>query len=95
MLSLSFNPLALATLEPCKPILILAWSYSTFRWIVVLHLPDLVFGGLQIPLYPATIFQSETDGEGMNFVLYFKLSDSYNKELPLHFQESLRVRWIS
>lgn len=44
-----------------------------------------------MPLYPTTIFQGETDGEGMNIVLYFKLSDNYAKELPLHFQESIQV----
>lgn len=50
-----------------------------------------VLVALQIPLYPASLFQSETDGEGINIVLYFKLSDSYAKELPLHFQENIRV----
>ncbi|KAJ4851215.1 hypothetical protein Tsubulata_032767 [Turnera subulata] len=53
-------------------------------------LPSILVVNVQIPLYPAAIFQNETDGEGMNFVLYFKLSDSYAKELPSHFQESIR-----
>ncbi|XP_057993896.1 uncharacterized protein LOC110671174 isoform X2 [Hevea brasiliensis] len=53
-------------------------------------LPTILVVNVQIPLYTATLFHSETDGEGMNFVLYFKLSDSYSKELPIHFQESIR-----
>lgn len=48
----------------------------------------------QVPLYPATIFQNETDGEGISFVMYFKLSESYAKELPSHFQENIRVSVI-
>ena len=44
---------------------------------------------LQIPLYPATIFQSENDGEGMNVVLYFKLSEKYSKDLPDQFREHI------
>ncbi|GLU03011.1 hypothetical protein SLE2022_202330 [Rubroshorea leprosula] len=53
-------------------------------------LPSILVVNVQTPLYPATIFQSEADGEGMSIVLYFKLSDNYSEELPLHFQENFR-----
>ncbi|OAY49931.1 uncharacterized protein LOC110615911 [Manihot esculenta] len=53
-------------------------------------LPTTLVVNVQIPLYAATLFQSETDGEGMNFVLYFKLSENYSKELPTHFQENIQ-----
>ncbi|XP_031487311.1 uncharacterized protein LOC116255582 isoform X1 [Nymphaea colorata] len=51
--------------------------------------PPILVVNVQVPLYPATLFQNETDGEGMSIVLYFKISDSYSKELPAHFQDSI------
>ncbi|GAA0158381.1 hypothetical protein LIER_15427 [Lithospermum erythrorhizon] len=44
-----------------------------------------------VALYPTTIFQGEPDGEGMSFVLYYKISDNYMKELPPQFQDNIRV----
>ncbi|KAI8020437.1 hypothetical protein LOK49_LG04G03739 [Camellia lanceoleosa] len=54
------------------------------------EVPSILVVNLQIPLYPATIFQNEYDGEGTSFVFYFKLSENYSKELPLHFQDNIR-----
>ncbi|KAI3516360.1 hypothetical protein L1887_15275 [Cichorium endivia] len=44
----------------------------------------------RIPLYPAALFGGEIDGEGISFVLYFKLSDGYSKELSSQFQYNMR-----
>lgn len=74
---------------PPFPLFSLSWVYfnhNVFWYKIYLWVP-------QIPLYPTAIFQSETDGEGISIVLYFKLNESYTKELPLHFQESIRVSW--
>ncbi|CAN7064542.1 unnamed protein product [Brassica oleracea var. botrytis] len=53
-------------------------------------LPSILVVNVQVPLYTTTISQVDTDGEGMNIVLYFKLSDNYSNELPLHFQENIQ-----
>ncbi|KAF2308663.1 hypothetical protein GH714_011954 [Hevea brasiliensis] len=53
--------------------------------------PSILVVNVQIPLYPATIFQSENDGEGMNLVMYFKVSENYSKELPSHFRTISRL----
>ncbi|KAI4383556.1 hypothetical protein MLD38_009382 [Melastoma candidum] len=52
-------------------------------------IPPILVVNVQVPLYPASLFQSENDGEGMSIVLYFKVSDNYAKELSSQFQESI------
>ncbi|EYU34126.1 hypothetical protein ABFS82_08G018500 [Erythranthe guttata] len=54
------------------------------------EIPPILVVNLQIPLYPAAIFQNEYDGPGMSFVFYFKLSENYEEDLPLHFRENIR-----
>lgn len=53
-------------------------------------IPPILVVNIQIPLYPASVFNREYDGEGMNIVLYFRLSESFSKDLPRHFQENVR-----
>ncbi|KAL3636302.1 hypothetical protein CASFOL_020849 [Castilleja foliolosa] len=55
-----------------------------------LKLPPILVVNVQIPLYPTAIFQGDTDGEGISFVLYFKLSENFAKDLPVHFQDNIR-----
>ncbi|XP_062106738.1 uncharacterized protein LOC133818067 isoform X3 [Humulus lupulus] len=51
--------------------------------------PSILVVNVQVPLYPVSIFQGENDGEGMCFVMYFKLSEGYSKELPSQFRENI------
>lgn len=52
--------------------------------------PSYLVVNAQIPIYPPSLFQNESDGEGFNVVLYFKLSENYLKELPPHFRENIK-----
>ncbi|KAL8137427.1 hypothetical protein V2J09_003428 [Rumex salicifolius] len=54
------------------------------------EVPPILVVNVQVPLYPASIFKSEFDGQGLNIVLYFKQSESFSKDLPLAFQENIK-----
>lgn len=58
----------------------------------VLHetVPSLLIVNIQVPAYAASMFLGETDGEGLNLVLYFKLNEEFDTVIPLEFQESLK-----
>lgn len=54
------------------------------------RLPSLLIVNIQMPAYAPSMFLGDSNGEGISLVMYFKLSDNVDEEVPSDFIDSIK-----